>query len=193
MTAVDANRNLVFGLLALQTGLIDQDQLVNAFRAWSRDPARALADHLADRGELDPEQRAAVEALVSLHLKKHGGDPEKSLAAVAVPPSIRRSQSGSPGTRHHEPPSSIAPCPGCDPAVPVMSDVVRFAALAPVGAELQPWFAPARHAVLGRQHAGERLRLDAIVEADLATLAHPDKRQIETLTHFSPPSVAASA
>jgi serine/threonine-protein kinase len=91
MNAVDANRNLLFGLLALQTGLIDQDQLMGAFRAWSRDPARSLADYLADRGELDPEQRAAVGVLVASHLKKHGGDAEKSLAAVSVAPSIRRS------------------------------------------------------------------------------------------------------
>jgi serine/threonine-protein kinase len=91
MTAVDANRNLLFGLLALQTGLIDQDQLVNVFRAWSRNPARAMADYLADRGDLDAEQRAAVGVLVAAHLKKHGGDPEKSLAAVSVAPSIRRS------------------------------------------------------------------------------------------------------
>src|SRR6516225_6337728 len=91
MTAIDANRNLLFGLLALQTGLIDQDQLVGAFRAWSRDPARTMADYLADRGDLDPEQGAAVGVLVAAHLKKHGGDAEKSLASVAVAPSIRRS------------------------------------------------------------------------------------------------------
>ena len=54
-TAV-ADRNLLFGLLALQNGLIDQDQLINAFRAWTRDKARAMADHLAARGDLDPEQ-----------------------------------------------------------------------------------------------------------------------------------------
>jgi serine/threonine-protein kinase len=91
MTALDANRNLLFGLLALQNGLIDQDQLVNAFRAWSRDPAQTLADYLADRGDIDPEQCAAVGVLVAAHLKKHDGDAEKSLAAVSVPPSIRRS------------------------------------------------------------------------------------------------------
>jgi hypothetical protein len=35
--AAAADRNLHFGLLALQNGLIDQDQLVAAFRVWSRD------------------------------------------------------------------------------------------------------------------------------------------------------------
>jgi serine/threonine-protein kinase len=64
---------------------------VAAFQAWTRDRARTLAEHLADRGDLDPDQRAVVDALVALHLKKHRGDAEKSLAAVSVAPSIRRS------------------------------------------------------------------------------------------------------
>jgi eukaryotic-like serine/threonine-protein kinase len=80
MTAA-ADRHLLFGLIALQNGLIDQGALVAAFQAWTRNKAIALADHLFARGDLDAEQRAAVEAMVALHLKKHG-DVEKSLAAV---------------------------------------------------------------------------------------------------------------
>jgi serine/threonine-protein kinase len=91
MAAPAAERDLLFGLLALQNGLIDQGALFAAFAAWTRNKARPLAEHLAVRGDLDPDQRAGVEAMVGLHLKKHGGDAEKSLAAVAVPPSIRRS------------------------------------------------------------------------------------------------------
>jgi hypothetical protein len=40
----DPSRDLLFGLIDLQNGLIDQDQLVNAFRAWNRsapDPTSA--------------------------------------------------------------------------------------------------------------------------------------------------------
>jgi eukaryotic-like serine/threonine-protein kinase len=48
----DPSRNLLFGLLALQTGLIDQARLVAAFQAWTLDKARALADHLVGRGAL---------------------------------------------------------------------------------------------------------------------------------------------
>jgi serine/threonine-protein kinase len=84
-----ADRNLLFGLLALQNGLIDQGQLVAAFQAWTCDRARPLAEHLAGRGDLDPDQRAGVEAMVGLHLKKHGGDAGKSLAAVPVGGSTR--------------------------------------------------------------------------------------------------------
>ncbi len=77
-------RDLLFGLLALQNGLIDQGQLVTAFQAWVRDRSRPLAEHLAVRGDLDPDDRSAIEALVVRHLKKHAGDVEQSLAAVPV-------------------------------------------------------------------------------------------------------------
>jgi eukaryotic-like serine/threonine-protein kinase len=79
---LDTSRDLLFVLLALQIGLIDQGQLVAAFQAWTRDKGRTLADHLVARGDLDGDDRIAVEALVAHHLKKHGGNPEKSLAAI---------------------------------------------------------------------------------------------------------------
>jgi serine/threonine-protein kinase len=84
-----AAHHLLFGLLALQNGLIEQSQLVAAFHAWTRDKTRSLADHLVELGHLDADQRAAVEAMVALHLKKHGEDPERSLAAVPAGQSTR--------------------------------------------------------------------------------------------------------
>jgi serine/threonine-protein kinase len=91
MAAMAADHDLLFGLLALQNGLINQVQLVAAFQAWTLDKARALADHLVGRGDLDADDRSAVEALVARHLKKHGGDVERSLAAIAAGPSTRES------------------------------------------------------------------------------------------------------
>jgi serine/threonine-protein kinase len=70
-------------------GLVEQGQLVAAFQAWTRDKARPLADHLVGRGDLDAEQRAGVEAMVALQLKKHGGDVERGLAAVPAGRSTR--------------------------------------------------------------------------------------------------------
>jgi eukaryotic-like serine/threonine-protein kinase len=82
-------RDLLFGLLALQNGLIDQDQLVAAFGAWSRAKGRTLADILIERGAIDAESRSLLAAMAEKQLKLHGGDAEKSLAAVAVGPSTR--------------------------------------------------------------------------------------------------------
>jgi hypothetical protein len=78
----DPSRDLLFGLLALQNGLIDQSALVAAFHAWTRDKGRPLADHLVTRGDLDADQCGVIEALVDLHLKKHGGSTEQSLAVI---------------------------------------------------------------------------------------------------------------
>src|SRR5262249_51929795 len=91
MAAIATDRNLLFGLIALQNGLIDQGQLVAAFQAWTRDKARPLADHLVARGDLDRDDRLAVEALVAGHLKKHGGDAERSVAALNAGRSTRES------------------------------------------------------------------------------------------------------
>ena len=86
-----ADRHLLFGLLALQNGIINQGQLVAAFQAWTLDKSRSLADHLEARGELNAGGRALLEGLVAFHLEAHGGDVEKSLAAVSAAKSTRES------------------------------------------------------------------------------------------------------
>src|SRR5215469_11128119 len=90
MAALAADRNLLFGLLALQNGLINQGQLVAGFQAWTLDKARALADHLIALGHLNDAQRAVVEAIADLHVAKHG-DVEQSLAAIPAGRSTRES------------------------------------------------------------------------------------------------------
>jgi WD40 repeat protein/serine/threonine protein kinase len=111
MAALAADRNLLFGLLALQNGLINQGQLVAASQAWTLDKAQSLADYLVARRDLDAAQRAAIEALAALHIEKHGGDAEKSLAAIPAGRSTRESlaQIGDPdidGTLAHFGPGS---------------------------------------------------------------------------------------
>ena len=85
----DTPRDLLFGLLALQNGLIDQGALFSAFTTWTRSRERSMAAILRDQGVLDDDARTLLEALVAKHLKMHGGDPEKSLAAIGVGHSTR--------------------------------------------------------------------------------------------------------
>jgi serine/threonine protein kinase len=80
----DAPRDLLFGLLALQNGLVTRDQLVAAVGAWTGAPGRALADLLVEQGALDTAGRDLLLALADRHLQAHGGDPERSLAALAL-------------------------------------------------------------------------------------------------------------
>ena len=73
-----AEQNLLFGLLAQQNGLIDQAQLVAALEAWIRDKDRPLAEYLIARGEIEANDRTAIETLVASNLKKHAGMPRRA-------------------------------------------------------------------------------------------------------------------
>src|SRR5262245_957229 len=77
-----SDRNLLFGILALQMDFIGRDALVAAMSAWVLDKAKSLGTILQDQGALAQDERAALETLVDKHLRRHGGDPERSLAAV---------------------------------------------------------------------------------------------------------------
>lgn len=77
-----ADRNLLFGILALQMDFISRDELVAAMQAWVFDKTRALGDLLVERGNLPAARRQVLEALVEEHVQLHGGEVEESLAAV---------------------------------------------------------------------------------------------------------------
>jgi hypothetical protein len=76
--SAETPRDLLFGLLALQVGLIDQDQLVAAFGIWTRTTGRALAEILVERGDLDEAGRSALAAMA-------GHRPDRSSPRWARP------------------------------------------------------------------------------------------------------------
>jgi serine/threonine-protein kinase len=84
-----ADRNLLFGVLALQADLLDAAQFAEACSAWAGRKGTPLADLLVERGWLTPQDREDVQRLLERKLKKHGGDAQASLAAVAGP-EVRR-------------------------------------------------------------------------------------------------------
>ena len=95
----DTGRNLLLGLLALQNNFIDREALLTAFSVWVSDKSKSLGGILLDRGVLDGPRHALLEALVGEHLKLHGGDSQRSLAALAVGGSTRETlkKVGDPG------------------------------------------------------------------------------------------------
>jgi len=86
MAAVDADRNLLFGVLALQADLIDNDRFAEACTAWSARKATPLAELLVERGWITAPDCSLVERLLQLKLQKHEGDVARSLADVANGP-----------------------------------------------------------------------------------------------------------
>ena len=85
-SAVD--RNLLFGILALQNNFIDRQALLAAFTAWVVDKRRPLGEILREQGKLTQQQDELLRALTEEHIKQHGNDPEQSLAAVSAVGSI---------------------------------------------------------------------------------------------------------
>jgi serine/threonine-protein kinase len=86
---MDTDRNLLFGVLALQADLIDSQQFIEACLLWSSRKDVPLADLLVERGWIVPDDRAHLDYLLGRKLHKHGGDPSASLAAI--PDDLKRS------------------------------------------------------------------------------------------------------
>src|SRR5262245_44137785 len=87
--ATGADRNLLFGIIALQSDFVSRAQLVAAFDAWAHDKSRALAEIFESQGALTPDDREILERLVRKFVEKHGGDAEQSLAALSSVADVR--------------------------------------------------------------------------------------------------------
>src|SRR5262245_46425245 len=84
-----ADCNLLYGMLALRMNFVSRDALLAAMQAWVFDKARPLGQLLEEQGQLTPERRQVLDHLLAEHLKAHDGDPHRSLAAVALPGTLR--------------------------------------------------------------------------------------------------------
>jgi serine/threonine-protein kinase len=87
---MNTERNLLFGVLALQAGLIDDRQLAEAGADWIAHKEASLADILIRRGLLTPADQEHLDYLLERKIKKHAGDVRAGLATVATV-SARRS------------------------------------------------------------------------------------------------------
>jgi serine/threonine-protein kinase len=79
----NTDRNLLFGVLALQLEFISREQFLDACTLWANQKAQTLADLLADRGWIASGDRQTVEQLLKRKLSRHGGNARASLAEVA--------------------------------------------------------------------------------------------------------------
>src|SRR4051812_7132586 len=82
MVSADADRNLLYGILAVQMDFISRDDLIDAMHAWVLTKQKTLGELLVERGALDGGDHTLLESMVRRHLRKHGEDAERSLAAV---------------------------------------------------------------------------------------------------------------
>jgi len=83
MPQLTADRNLLFGILAVQLDFVPRDGLVAAMNAWVLHKEKTLGEIMEEQQLLSAERHALLGALVNEHIKQHDNDPEKSLRAMA--------------------------------------------------------------------------------------------------------------
>jgi hypothetical protein len=90
--SASADRNLLFGILAVQLDFVSKDALIGAMNAWLLDKSRPLGVILREQGQLSAECSQLLAALVTEHLKQHGYDPQQSLATLSsiIDPAVRQ-------------------------------------------------------------------------------------------------------
>jgi len=72
-------RNLLFGVLAVQLKLATPRQLVQAGAVWAAEQEQSLGAILVEQGVLDEKQHAAIQGLLDVQLEAHGGDEAAAL------------------------------------------------------------------------------------------------------------------
>ncbi len=83
MSASQSDRNVLFGVLALQMEFITQAGLIAALQAWTLQKSRPLGELLVELAHMSADDRAALEPMVDRHVARHGGSAEQSLAAIS--------------------------------------------------------------------------------------------------------------
>lgn len=79
---MDTDRNLLFGVLALQAQLLDLNRFVKVCSAWAANKSRPVSDLLVERGWLTAEQRDRVEVLLDNEIKN------RQMESTAVAPGV---------------------------------------------------------------------------------------------------------
>src|SRR3954471_22812596 len=77
-----ADRNLLFGILAVQMNFVARDALIAAMHAWVLERSQPLGRILVEQQALSLARHDLLEQLVDEHLVAHDGDAAKSLAAT---------------------------------------------------------------------------------------------------------------
>src|SRR5262245_24598352 len=92
--AHSTERQLLFGLLALQNGFITRDQLVGVFGVWIVDKSRSIDSVFAEQKAISADTRDLLAALTDRHLAQHDNDAARSLAALEPAGSTRHALAG---------------------------------------------------------------------------------------------------
>src|SRR3984957_4713726 len=84
MSSTQIDRNLLFGILALQMDFVTRDALIAAMNAWVLAKSKPLGQILVEQGALAADAHDLVSRMIGKHLEMHNNDPTQSLAALGT-------------------------------------------------------------------------------------------------------------
>jgi serine/threonine protein kinase len=92
---MDRDRNLLFGVLAVQLRKVTPTQLVDIAGAWAMDPSRCLGNRLLEAKIVSPEDKVLLDGLVDQAIKTFDGDASLALESFGGEEEVYHSFRGS--------------------------------------------------------------------------------------------------
>ena len=89
------DRNLLFGVLAVQLRRVTPAQLIEVAAAWAAEPSLDLATRLVNTGLISEKDRDLILGFVDQAVQAHGGDTKATLSAFGGEEQIHQSFGGS--------------------------------------------------------------------------------------------------
>ncbi|MDP7250709.1 MAG: hypothetical protein QGF00_13975, partial [Planctomycetota bacterium] len=86
--------NLLFGVMAVQNGFINPQQLADAAALWANDKEREIGEILVEQDWISDEIRQVLKTIVEKSVEAHGGDAAKSLDSFSGAGEVLRSLGG---------------------------------------------------------------------------------------------------
>lgn len=87
---MNQDRNLLFGVLAVQMGKVTPAQLTEIAASWMSDPSRPLDERFLSSHLISEKDHKLLLAFVEQAVQLNEGDPKQTLASIANEESVRR-------------------------------------------------------------------------------------------------------
>ncbi|MGI9428936.1 MAG: serine/threonine-protein kinase, partial [Bythopirellula sp.] len=89
MPTASADRNLLFGVLAVQLDFVSRDDLIAATSRWVLDKKQPLSEVFVSLKLISAEEAQLIENVVQKHLERNNDDPKQSLQSIEAFAAVR--------------------------------------------------------------------------------------------------------